>query len=155
MRPWQYGKLGVIILGIVVLFLAAIPGLRFFNKWRAERAAHQLEQELLRPYMEDTVGGKTPEETFGMFLEALKKEDVELAAKYFVIDKQEEWRKDLKNIKQNKTLEEMIADLSRPYTRENFSDTTVNFHIANEKNQLIALVSITKQPNGIWKMRSL
>jgi len=34
---------------------------------------------------EDTYGGKTPEETLNLFIEALKKEDLELASKYFVL----------------------------------------------------------------------
>ena len=35
---------------------------------------------------EDTYGGKTPEETLQMFIEALRKEDIELASKYFMIE---------------------------------------------------------------------
>jgi len=34
---------------------------------------------------EDTYGGKTSEETLNLFIEALKKEDLELASKYFVL----------------------------------------------------------------------
>ncbi len=34
----------------------------------------------------DTYGGKTPEQTLQMFIEALKKEDIELASKYFSLE---------------------------------------------------------------------
>lgn len=34
----------------------------------------------------DTYGGKTPQETLSMFIDALKKGDVELASKYFMLD---------------------------------------------------------------------
>jgi len=34
----------------------------------------------------DTYGGKTPQETLDMFIDALRKEDVELASKYFIIE---------------------------------------------------------------------
>lgn len=38
----------------------------------------------------DTYGGSTPDETWQLFIAALEKEDVELAAKYFAVDKREE-----------------------------------------------------------------
>lgn len=38
---------------------------------------------------QDTYGGATPDETWDMFVAALEKEDIELAAKYFRVDKQE------------------------------------------------------------------
>src|SRR3989344_2512080 len=56
------------------------------------------EKRYLDALKQDTYGGKTPEETLQMFIEALKKEDIELASKYFIIDTQnlrEEWRKTL------------------------------------------------------------
>ena len=34
----------------------------------------------------DTYGGKTPEETLAMFVDALKKGDIDLASKYFMLD---------------------------------------------------------------------
>jgi len=52
-------------------------------------------------YKNDKYGGKTPEETYAMFLEALKKKDIGLASKYFVLDKQEEYKKALKEIDNN------------------------------------------------------
>ena len=43
----------------------------------------------------DIYGGKTPEETLSLFVDALKKGDVKLASKYFVLDKQKEMEKEL------------------------------------------------------------
>jgi len=49
-------------------------------------------------YIDDTYGGKTPEETYSMFLEALKRKDIELASRYFVLEKQKEYAKALNEI---------------------------------------------------------
>jgi len=41
-------------------------------------------------YRADTYGGSTPEETLGLFIKALEAKDYELAAKYFVVENQNE-----------------------------------------------------------------
>jgi len=43
-------------------------------------------------YRADTYGGTTPEETLGLFVESLKRSDVELASKYYLIEDQDEAR---------------------------------------------------------------
>lgn len=46
------------------------------------------EQELHQMQLADTYGGKTPQETLRMYIEAVEKGDYELASKYFVIENQ-------------------------------------------------------------------
>lgn len=145
---------GVAILGAIVLFLAAIPGLRFFNEWRAERAGYKLEEELMRPYNEDFVGGKTPEETFQLFLDALRREDIDAAAKYFVIDKQEEWRKSFSEIKAKGEWGNMMKDVSRAKAVQNEEENALYEAIGDEGLVTVSL-DIVKQRNGVWKIRSL
>ncbi|MDP1891630.1 MAG: hypothetical protein Q8K55_12120, partial [Gemmatimonadaceae bacterium] len=41
-------------------------------------------KELEKLYADDTIGGKTPEETLALFLDAVKKEDFELASQYAI-----------------------------------------------------------------------
>ena len=48
----------------------------------------------------DKYGGTTPLETYKMFVEALKQQDIDLAVKYFVQDKQGEYKKFFEAIKQ-------------------------------------------------------
>src|SRR3989344_9643294 len=47
-------------------------------------------------YKKDTYGGKMPEETLQLFIDALKKGDTDLAAKYFVPEKQKQEAEGLK-----------------------------------------------------------
>ena len=57
----------------------------------------------------DTYGGKTPEETLQMFVEALKNEDIDLASKYFMLRSDgsidPKWIEGLKKAKDEKRLE--------------------------------------------------
>ncbi|MDP3991334.1 MAG: hypothetical protein Q8P66_00240, partial [Candidatus Colwellbacteria bacterium] len=45
--------------------------------------AHQ--QQFEEAMKNDTYGGKTPEETLQLFIDALRKDDIELAYKYFIL----------------------------------------------------------------------
>lgn len=63
------------------------------TKYGAENAAarayyRDLEKQK-EAYRKDTYGGDTPEETLRLFVEALEKKDFELAAKYFVVEEQQ------------------------------------------------------------------
>ncbi|MDO8558345.1 MAG: hypothetical protein Q7S09_04135 [bacterium] len=58
-------------------------------------------------------GGPTPEETFVMFLEALKSGDTELASRYFVIPRRQGWEESLRQIKAGGGLAAMHEELSK------------------------------------------
>ena len=52
-------------------------------------ALKKAEQEDYKRAMADTYGGKTPQETLQMYIDAVEKGDYELASKYFIGDNQE------------------------------------------------------------------
>ena len=84
------GGIAVAALGISALF-----GVRYFRmqsdtEYQQMREAQKIMGEWERLYREDTYGGTTPQETLSLFIEALKKGDTDLAAKYFVPDEREE-----------------------------------------------------------------
>lgn len=56
-----------------------------YYKWKEKE--HERMEEL---YRNDTYGGSTPEETLELFIEALEDKNLELAAKYFLPEKQQE-----------------------------------------------------------------
>src|SRR3989344_4677747 len=81
-------------------------------------AEEQMEtyQKVEKAYVEamtaDTYGGKTPQETLDMFVDALKKGDVELASKYFLLDEnlsREKWA-NLLVVNKDKNLLQVMAD---------------------------------------------
>ena len=96
-----------IILVCAIILAAGLIVYMFFGSYLPGNSYWQqrkLLSDLERPYRTDTYGGKTPEETFNMFLSALKSGDVELASKYFEPERQIEKLKDLQLSKENGNL---------------------------------------------------
>ncbi len=81
----------------LIIIILSIAGFWLWSKYLSPQAKYQRQtQKQYEAYLKwednyktalknDTYGGKTPEETLKMFIEALKKEDVELASKYFAL----------------------------------------------------------------------
>lgn len=112
-------------------------GLESFNK--AIKAEEQ-------KYASDTYGGTTPEETYRLFLEALKKQDIELASKYFILNKQEEYKNLFTQIKNSGQWDNMMKDLldSRNLKGKIEDDGDYKIEIFTKNNELIASVIIKK-----------
>ena len=82
LKSW-YGVVFLILLAGGVLWFV-LNGMPYISNLRANWEAQRLQDQWEKPYREDTYGGKTPEETYDMFLDALRKGDTTLASKYFV-----------------------------------------------------------------------
>jgi hypothetical protein len=104
--------IAAILILAVFLFLGIFYGYPQYQKWQLKKQSQKFLEDYLKPYKEDTYGGKTPEETWGMFLDALKKEDVDLAAKYFEATRQEKTQQWLREVKEKNVLGDMIKDLT-------------------------------------------
>ena len=104
---------GVPVLILLALFViwsinSLFPVLRSkYESWQTRRAYEKLSE----PYYKDTYGGKTPEETYDLFISALKNGDAELASKYFVIEDKESWNKTLSEYQKAGSLNSFIAEL--------------------------------------------
>lgn len=153
----SYG--GIIIL---ILFLIAAAGGIWWWRFRALQndqysdPSAQYYKDLEQRYAEDTYGGSTPEETLQLFIAALESGNIDLASKYFLVEKQEEWKKNLENIKKNKVLEIMISDLKRAEREKDLVEgESARFTIVNENNEVGAMIRIVKIPNGTWKIGDL
>jgi len=105
------------IVGFVVVFGISYalkkPAQLYSGYWEAQayeraRAGVAAQEALSRA---DTFGGSTPEETFSMFLDALKAGDMDLAVKYFEIDKRVEWSNYFKQLVDNGSLSDSINAL--------------------------------------------
>lgn len=130
-------------------------GLEGFNK-----AIKTEEQK----YVSDTYGGTTPEETYQLFLEALKKQDIELTSKYFILDKQETYKQFFTDIKNNDKWDEMIEDLLKLDNQkgEMKENNTYVIRVYNDEHYLIAqatlripfsFIGTEKKPlTNIWKI---
>ncbi len=141
----------------VVLVIIAIGG--FYLWWSYTHSdiylVEKYVQEQQERYENDTVGGQTPEETLELFISALKEENLELASKYFVLDEQEEWYRDLSRIKKEGFLDEMISDLEDLETSKK-NDGEAFYVLTDETNLVVVQLIITKNTsNGVWKITEL
>lgn len=119
-----------------------------------ESKAEKYLKDLKRAYDEDTYGGQTPEETLALFISALKKGDIDLAAKYFIPEKQEEWVKELNNTKKTEGLDLIITEAQKLKLSKNNGNRAF-FTIANDQNIVEVQVILALVPNGIWKIVDL
>ncbi len=63
-----------------------------------QQAYKKNQEKVLEELKSDTYGGKTPEETLRLFVEALEERDVDLASKYISNDRRDEFKKDFYEI---------------------------------------------------------
>ena len=109
LKSW-YGVVFLILLAGGVLWFV-LNGMPYISNLRANWEAQRLQDQWEKPYREDTYGGKTPEETYDMFLDALRKGDTTLASRYFVIDEQEKWQKTLEQYKVQSLISGFVNEL--------------------------------------------
>lgn len=107
----------------------------------------------------DIYGGKTPEETLSMFIDALRNGDAELAAKYTLLDAEdpglrEGWVAEIEKKKNDGRLNEIADILSRAkYNASSSGGDTAWFDILNENG--MADYSVLLKLNaysGVWKI---
>jgi uncharacterized protein YtpQ (UPF0354 family) len=140
--------------GIAVLGWGLMYGLKYFKYQNDPDYRAVLEMEKLNKlYAQDSFGGETPEETLRLVIDALKIGDTDLAAKYFVMDKQSEWKQDLAKIKEKGILENMIGDLENK--KEDKVDENTGRYFITAKDGLSSPLVLVKSINGRWKIRTL
>ena len=148
-------------LGVVILFLFLIVGVWGMWWFRAPQnnqysdPSAQYYKDLEQRYAEDTYGGSTPEETLNLFIAALESGNIDLASKYFVVEKQEEKRNDFLKGKENNTLETFIEILSLPKNGKELFNKNFQFVIADQNHEALLTIDLVKIPNGKWKIVGL
>lgn len=110
-----------IIIAIVGYVAGALVKYRLDVR-KADRSVERFQGALEQPYKDDTYGGKTPEETWAMYIDAQKKGDIDLASKYFAVNKQEEWKKILADTQKAGKLETVIKNLSGELKKDPTND---------------------------------
>ncbi len=115
---------------------------------------------------QDTYGGKTPEETLRMFIDALKKEDIELASKYFMLETNEKspdylTRRSIEGVLQEKQregeierittlVESAVSNPEAPLYEGDFGFSM------KENGEVVSSINMRlNEFSGIWKIESL
>jgi hypothetical protein len=128
-------------------------GLTFYSpKADTELVAEDYIKNFYNSYENDPYGGDTPEEVLALFIDALEEGDTELASKYFVIEEQEKWRRNLESIKEEGFLSDMIGDLKRDKERKKLGENRITFYIYNDQETLSVVIETVKSLNDKWKI---
>lgn len=163
---WKFlvGLLAMMILGLSVAY-----GTSWYEKQQLAQKARKQQQDYAAyeaQYLNDTYGSTTPEGTLQLFIDALKKDDIDLAVKYFVIDDQDYQRKQLLSLSQGQ-MKLLAADVEMAELSQKESNF-VKFEYKRKlgKNQVFVdgkqfelnssfisqPIDIAKGPNNIWKI---
>jgi len=114
-------------------------------------------KNLEKAYKNDTFGGATPEETLQLFIDALKAGDTELAAKYFIPEKQMEEKGKLDVSKNQGFIEKYIEILGGDKKVSKFPDGKTYEISFFDKigNQIHVERLILNNFTKVWKIESL
>jgi len=109
---------GIFILAVLVWYLGAEVGFQVryhLHLWENDRAMEKFNKAIEEMFSEDIDGGETPEQTFNLFVDALKNNDVDLAVKYFVLDveRRQKYYDEFNALKQEGKLEAYVEGLPK------------------------------------------
>lgn len=106
----------------------------------------------------DKYGGKTPDETLSLFIQALEKDDLRLASKYFVLDKDGNrnpmWLEGLNRLKSEGKMAMVIGDLKKAKVVEKSERLNYWYYaIYGENNSVTKTFDIKKDNfSNLWKI---
>ena len=106
-------SVGILILALFVLYLGAEVGFQVrynLELRKTDKAIEEFNKSIEEMFRADIDGGKTPKETFNLFISALKNEDISLAVKYIVLDieRRQRYYDEFNEMKQNGKLKEYV-----------------------------------------------
>lgn len=154
-------KIVFLVLGglLAGYFIGVEMGFRFIVPYVYSMKTEQILKDYAKPYMEDYIGGDTPEQTIDLFVEALKKEDYDLAVKYFEIQEQPRWIESFKT-PNKKNLDEWISELEsnkKTWRKEQKDENMYEFWYNTGLGENETTNSIYIRKNIVtnkWKIRS-
>ncbi|MBI4993719.1 DUF4878 domain-containing protein [Candidatus Wolfebacteria bacterium] len=155
---WKFVKrFFLIIIGIVSLYAFGLWGWIVYDQWDKKTTA-QIEYQKIQIMLDeanrnvaaDTYGGKTPQETLQMYIDAVEKGNFELASKYFILPNQ---KKELESFEKNK--KENINFLLN-YLKQTIKSTG---YFSSDKKiytfEKPIFIEFEIYPKGIWKIMEI
>ena len=158
MALFLQSKSNKIFWGIGLFFVAlfiAVEGYSYYDQWRGEKRVEELAQLLTKIEKDafdkkaaDKIGGKTPQETLDLFIKAVESGDYELASKYFVVEKQKEWKE---NLNTAKNIDEFLQIIKNTKQSEGeYSEDKKTYSIYKPTS-----IDFILYPSGNWKIEEI
>jgi hypothetical protein len=169
-------KFWIVVGGAALLFFAIAAGSVFSGKTQQEREDEAALRSRAAAYEEsvarfkaamanDAWGGQTPEETLQLFITALEAGDVDLAAKYFMLETDEtspdyltrrKWEEGLRKAKEEGRIGEMTAELKKVNLQpsdKNFPGYAVFESPENNRDEVVTFVNMQLNKfSNLWKI---
>lgn len=155
----------VIIIFIVITVLGYLSGgiVKYkIDVRKVDKSVERFQNSLEEPYKKDIYGGKTPEETWAMYLDALKSGDIDLASKYFAVEEQNTSRKLLLEAKQIEKLDfliniysQQLNEIQAPIPSAERADYYVLRENEDGKKERDFIIFYFNPQAKIWKIVSL
>ncbi len=117
--------------------------------------------EIERKMANDTYGGKTPRETLDLFIVALENGDLDMAAKYFKLDKSfsyDTWREYLQQAKDENRIEFILSQLRKAVVSSSQAgiDSRFEFMILGDDGMASYTIDlILNKYSQVWKLDNL
>ncbi|MBU6415051.1 hypothetical protein KGQ34_02320 [Patescibacteria group bacterium] len=122
---------------LVFVGAGAVWGIDYYQKIHSPEYQTELKmRELEARARADTYGGSTPEETLALFIDALKRGDIDLASKYFVVDEWEKKNIELRKGKEQGSLEKITTILEKVNYPTKYSDGSYELSIVEKDNSI-------------------
>ncbi|MSU75420.1 MAG: hypothetical protein EXS55_02825 [Candidatus Magasanikbacteria bacterium] len=121
-----------ILVGAGIVFVLANVAREAWLDYQWQKKTDTFMNALQKPFQEDTYGGKTPEETWALYVDAIKKRDIDLASKYVDVEHQPKELNDLRRSMESNKLD-LYADslMKNPLQK----DTTTPDWLATNKER--------------------
>jgi hypothetical protein len=146
---------------LVIIFIAFLLswGLGEYRKYEGRKKLDRLVEETERLQKEeydramaDTYGGKTPQETLRMYIEAVEKGDYELASRYLISSKSDKEAGQLKSLERKGNIKSFLEILRNAVALDTLGDNTTFRMESKISNSPAYIIDFIKYPNGIWKI---
>jgi hypothetical protein len=142
-----------LLAGFLAFFaIAAFKDWQFKKGLDESRQAYdEWQEEFYQRALADNVGGKTPQDTLRMYIEAVEKGDYELASKYFILEKQEKWFSELSEISKVGKINLFLDPIREALALDNgkFSESNkIKYFTISEP----IAIDLGLYPSGVWKL---
>jgi hypothetical protein len=162
----------IAVSAVILLFALAVVWEAFFSpRARSDFETRENYEQAVKGMKEfedrmtaDTYGGKTPQETLDMFIDAIEKDDIDLAVKYVYwdggrasIDNREAMREGIVLAKNEGNLQETLELLKEMKELDNDNSNYSRWFGIKNKEGLIEYSVILRfnTHSGVWKIESM
>ena len=154
MKIFKKKQIKIVLLIIVAItfsvWLFGFILLKYENFKEIQSQKEKIEQ-MEKTIKNDTYGGKTPEETLQMFIDAVEAGDYELASKYFTVEKRERELDTLQKTSQNNNIDFLLGYLYQTMNSGGYFSTDGKIYTI--KNPVF--IEFILYPSGIWKINEI